>query len=229
MPKHISHFAKTMLVSLLLILPAGVHAQSSDCDANAMIWCGVSSTSDLQQKLQQGDGHHSAANLQKQFAATGASASTIKNAHFVNGTVTKTGKVIVNGKVVATGAVSYGRQFMPGSTKVGSLYRRPTSISFQSDSLPALVAMGQNGFRFAIIKSCGNVVRATPVAAVKTVTKTVIVSQPAVVATTVTAPAPLPQTGSMAIGGALGLTAIGMGLWYLRQSRRQLKISLLNS
>jgi uncharacterized repeat protein (TIGR01451 family) len=83
----------------------------------------------------------------------------------VDGTVGRNGNVTVNGQVVATNAVSTGRHFIPGSTHVKSInvYERPTSVSFRSSSLPAFVKMENGQFKHAIIKSCGNPVKAVPV------------------------------------------------------------------
>lgn len=81
--------------------------------------------------------------------------------------------------LVATNAMTAGRQFIPGSTKTSNgsttFYVRPPSVSFQSSSLPAFVVMNNGQFSYAIIASCGNPVKATPVT---TTTKKVRTSAP---------------------------------------------------
>lgn len=85
----------------------------------------------------------------------------------VAGTVTKSGKVYVKGKIVATHAISAGCGYIPGSTKVNdgymTFYTRPTSVSFAKSSLPAMVVMRNGQFSYAILNSCGNPIKATPV------------------------------------------------------------------
>jgi hypothetical protein len=99
--------------------------------------------------------------LQSFYAAHDVTAATLHDA--VKGTVESDGKVLVNGQVVATGAQSYGRTFLPGSTQDGPVYRRSVSVSFQSSSLAALVYESNGRFVYAILESCGNLVTATPV------------------------------------------------------------------
>lgn len=70
--------------------------------------------------------------------------------------------------MVATGALTGGRQDISGSTRedVGGtvFFVRPPSVSFASSPLSAFVVMVNGQFKFAIIASCGNAVKATPVA-----------------------------------------------------------------
>lgn len=137
----------------------------SDCDNNAIIKCGAHSTGALINAYQ-GDPY-----VQKSFAYFGISNADIANlpATNVSGRVTKDGKVFVDGQsqAVATNAVTGGRQNMPGSTQVNyqgiTLFKRPPSVSFQQQSLPAFVAMKNGQFQFAVIASCGNAVRAQAV------------------------------------------------------------------
>ncbi len=139
-------------------------ACNGDNDSNAVIRCGVSSAGDVQA---------AAANdptVQKIFSCMGISKSDVANlkAGTVEGVVTKGGDVLVNGKVVATGALTGGRQNMPGSTNKTSacgtsFYERNPSVSFQQNQLSAIVKLDGNGvFQFAIINSCGNPVIAAP-------------------------------------------------------------------
>jgi uncharacterized repeat protein (TIGR01451 family) len=82
----------------------------------------------------------------------------------VEGSVTTENKVLIGDKVVATNAVTAGRQNMPGSTPIlnGQFYERPPSVSFNSSPLRAFVKMDQDQFKYAVIMSCGNPVKATP-------------------------------------------------------------------
>jgi hypothetical protein len=137
----------------------------SDCDSNAIINCGAHSTSALMGAYQ------SSAYVQKVYAYFGISASDMANLPATNvaGRVTRDGKVFVDGQsqAVATNAVTGGRQNMPGSTQVNfqgvTFFKRPPSVSFQQQSLPAFVAMKNGQFQFAVIASCGNAVRAQAV------------------------------------------------------------------
>lgn len=153
------------LLSLALLLPPAALAQTNTraCDANAMIYCGAYSKDELIRKMTQGDGQNSTQNIRGLFNTYNILPRDVRSSNTVNGEVRKDGTVWVQGKKVATGAYSYGRENLAGSTKQGSLYKRPTSVSFNSNSLPAYVHMSGGKFKWAIIKSCGNLVTATPV------------------------------------------------------------------
>lgn len=142
--------------------------------------------------------------------------------------------------LVATNAMTAGRQNISGSTKMANggtvYYMRPPSVSFQKSSLPAFVVMDNDRFSFAIIASCGNPVKATPVTVVKpkvkaaattvrpTVTQppavtqsqtqsqsqTVNITQPPAVTQTTTAPAAAPANTlpNTGPGDILGLGGI---------------------
>ena len=135
----------------------------SDCDSNAIIRCGTHSTSNLMNTYQQ-DTY-----VRRVFHMfnIGSNDMAKVESNAVAGTVTRSGKVLVDGKTVATGAMTGGRQDMPGSTKDtwhgSTVFKRPPSVSFQSSSLPAFVVMDNGQFQFAVIASCGNPVTATPV------------------------------------------------------------------
>jgi hypothetical protein len=162
-------------------------ARAADCDANAVIRCGIASKAELQNGYSQ----TGTASIYSYF---GISASEVNSMYSqaVNGTVTKSGNVLVGSRVVARDAMTAGRQNITGSSAVTrggtTFYVRPPSVSLQSSSLAALVVMRDNRFAYAIIKSCGNPVTATPVAQspqvkktiTKPITKTVIVTPPAV-------------------------------------------------
>jgi outer membrane biosynthesis protein TonB len=154
-------------LGLILIPSAGAISIGgpSDCDDNAIIKCGAHSTSALMQA------YNSSAYVQKVYAYFGISAADMASLPSTNvaGRVMKDGRIFVDGQsqAVATGAVTGGRQNIAGSTQVNSqgviFFKRPPNVSFQQNSLPAFVSMKNGIFQFAIIASCGNAVRATPV------------------------------------------------------------------
>ncbi len=220
---------KKILLSLVIVVAAvafggQVRAAARDCDANAIMWCGAYGKTEWAYKVVGGDGHNPAANIQAIYKAYGVSVDEMKVA--VDGTVTKDGKVIVGGKTVATGAKSIGRQYMPGSTKENGVWIRPTSVSFKSD-LDAFVYMKNGKFEWAVVKSCGNAVTATPVITPKPVTP----AQPVPTPTPTPTPAPvLPETGmELPIAAALGTTSVGYGLRGYLRSKRQLANALRKS
>jgi len=146
--------------SLLVIVPSPRALAAQDCDANAVIYCGVTSLPDLTAKYNQNQG----GNLQAIFSHFGISGGAYFN-DMQNGRVTRSGEVYIGNQLVATGAVTAGRQNMPGSTKIPGIeaYKRPPSVSFRSSSLDAYVKMVNGSFASAVIKSCGNPVSANPV------------------------------------------------------------------
>lgn len=151
------------VVTVSLMIPAvPASAAARDNDANAIMWGGCYTKSECLSKINHGDGHHSSANLKQIYYGEGRGMTESNFNSTVDGEVTKDGRVIVNGQTVATGAMSIGRANMPGSQRIGSVYMRPTSVSFQSASIPAFIYMEGGVFRYAVIKSCGNYVYAKP-------------------------------------------------------------------
>jgi hypothetical protein len=137
--------------------------QPRDCDSNAVIRCGAYSISELKRKYKNQSG---AKDIFSDFGITKYDMNHMRG-HVRNGKVTKGGRVMVDGKVVARNAYTAGRQNMSGSTTYSNngttYYMRPTSASFASNSLSSYVVMKNGRFDYAIIKSCGNPVIATPV------------------------------------------------------------------
>jgi hypothetical protein len=133
-----------------------------DCDANAVIRCGAMTPAELAQKTHNND---SIADIYSYFGISSADVANMDQTA-VAGTVTNTGLVRVDGKTVATDAVTAGRQNISGSTQVTrggtTFFVRPTNVSFVSASLSAFVVMQDGKFSFAILASCGNPVKATP-------------------------------------------------------------------
>lgn len=146
--------------SLMVFAPVARVSAAQDCDANAVIYCGVTGLSDLITKYRQNQG----GNLHAIFAHFGIPNEAYFNEMMV-GRVTKNGEVYAGSELVATGAMTAGRQNMPGSTKIPGIeaYKRPPSVSFRSESLPALVKVVNGRFHSAVIMSCGNPVSANPV------------------------------------------------------------------
>lgn len=135
-------------------------ATASDCSDNAVVRCGVHSVSELQSSYK-GD-------VKAAFNHMGISDGMVSGtANIKNGVVTKSGDVIVGGKVIATDAISVGRTNKPGSTSFTAggttFYQRSTSATFTSSQLDAFVMVDNTGrFLGAVIKTCGNPVKATP-------------------------------------------------------------------
>jgi hypothetical protein len=213
-------FAATVSAVALLQASVVVAADGRNCDNNAIVYCGAQSTGELAQIMQSGDGRH--ADIVQIYAQYGISQDKVAQA--VNGQVTKDGRVLVDNKVVATGAMTVGRQDMPGSTKVGSIFSRPPSVSFRQNALDAFVYMPGGQFAWAIIKSCGNPVAATPVAAVQAAAVA-----PAPPAVTPPPAAPLPQTGSASLIGITGSILMGYTVRAYLKSRSRLKQAMIDA
>lgn len=131
-----------------------------DCDNVAVIRCGAFSVDAMRQKAAQGD-------VPKIFNALGISQQDLKG-QFVNGIVWRDGRVTVGDRVVATGAMTAGRNF--GGTPIAGTNAGvyPTS-KFVTEGQTAFVKLKADGtFDFAVIKACGNPVKATPKPPVET-------------------------------------------------------------
>lgn len=216
------------LLVLVVVTVSGLFAETAahatiarNCDNNAVVFCGGETQAEMIQKITGGDGHNSSQNISQILLANGIDINQISQT--VEGTVNKDGAVIVNGQTVATGAQSVGRQFIKGSTRQGSVWIRPTSVSFQEDSLPAFVNMKDGRFLWAIVKSCGNPVVAKPVV-VAQITPT---PTPAPTPT----PKPLPSTGPglTVLGASLGTFLIWSAMKLYYRSRRQLHQAMMQS
>ena len=139
----------------------------SDCDGNAVMYCGAHSTNDLISK------YNNSGSVRDIYEYFGIGPNEVRSmdsngVKVVAGKVTKSGDVLDNnGKVIATNALTAGRENISGSTHVTnrgtSFYTRPPSVSFLSNSLDAFVVLKDNGeFKYAILAACGNPVKATP-------------------------------------------------------------------
>lgn len=144
-------------------LNAQANSNPRDCDNNAIMYCGAYSASEFNKKLK-ADKHK---DLKAIFKHYGVSTSDITKGNYKNGVVKKNGDVYVGKERVAKNAVSVGRQVIGNSSKTVKIngkkyYERATSASFRSPSIPAFVVMKDGKFHSAVIKSCGNPIRATP-------------------------------------------------------------------
>ncbi|HET7630318.1 MAG TPA: PKD domain-containing protein [Candidatus Saccharimonadales bacterium] len=126
---------------------------SPDCDTVAIIKCGAFSKNAVLNKMH-GD-------VTETFAALGISKSDVKNAHFVSGIVWRDGRVTVNGKTVATNAMTASRNYKCAH-RITSGTCTMSPRHFVTAGQTALVAMKNGSFQFAVIKPCGNPVKATP-------------------------------------------------------------------
>lgn len=169
MGKKVSRLITTLSAGIVLAvsawaLPAGALGGPSDFDNNAIVGGGVHSLSAVRQACMDNFVQAVWANFGINCADINSMSTTL-----VHGRVTRNNEVFVDTQSapVATNAMTGGRQNMPGSTAVttsaGTFFKRPPSVSFQQDSLPAYVSMMNGRFQFAIIGSCGNAVSATPV------------------------------------------------------------------
>ncbi|MEO7364029.1 MAG: PKD domain-containing protein [Candidatus Saccharimonadales bacterium] len=139
-------------------------ASTADCDDNAVVRCGVTSTTGLKRS------YAADVSVRNIFAGFGVSAADISSIDLsvVAGYVTKTNEVYVSSgnTLVATNAVTAGRQNISPSTSVTTngttYYTRSPSVSFKSDTIPAFVVMKNGVFQYAVISSCANPVTATP-------------------------------------------------------------------
>lgn len=150
-----------------LALPQ-VRAQGVNCDDNAVVFCGASSTGSLISKYDNGDGHNTAASIQHIYSSFSISSSDIHAMGSTSemGSVTSSNQVFLDGKLVANNVLTAGRDCSIGGTPrdvQGTKFcARPPSVSFASSPLSAFVVMRGGVFQFAILTSCGNPVTGHP-------------------------------------------------------------------
>lgn len=150
------------LLAVSALMPM-VHAESArDCDDNAVLKCGAYTTEEVNQKY---DASPSAKTIYHHFDVSSIDVNNLGTTA-KNGYVTPGGRVMIGDETVATDAVTAGRQNIAGSKEVTAngvtFYTRSTDVSLNNGKLEAYVVMKDGVFDFAIIKSCGNPVRATP-------------------------------------------------------------------
>ena len=156
-----------LFVAGLMFIPQADAQVTRDCSPDAAITCGVTSISELRQKYNS----DTTKGTQTIYSYMGISSNTVNKATYKEGTVTKSGLIIVDGKTVATNAVQAGRHpawpGYPASTKhvVNGLtfYTRTTQNSHMPASQTAIVFFSSNGtFIGAVIHDCGNPVTGKP-------------------------------------------------------------------
>lgn len=145
-------------VSYSIASPAVASAASRDCDDNAVVHCGTLTLSELRDNYK-GD-------VKALYTYFGITSGMIRNSDNIKqGYVTKSGDVLVGDNVIASNALTAGRESLDGSVSVvaggTTFYERSPSVSFTSDRLEAFVFVDDSGkFLGAVIKSCGNPVKA---------------------------------------------------------------------
>ncbi len=178
--------SKTLLLSTITAAVLGIgafHLASAqaqnlniggarDCDSNAVMYCGASSVDQLINKYNHGDARNRSGSIKNIFNHFGIQQSEVQSmnkasTHVERGKVTKSGNVYDgSGKLVATNALTAGREYIPGSTKVNrngtTFYTRHPRVSFLSNSLEAYVVKVDGRFSYAILAACGNPVTGHP-------------------------------------------------------------------
>lgn len=155
----------TLVLLFTVMLAPHVYAAAVDtpldCDTNAVLYCGGTTTREIHSK------YNDSPDAQAIYDYFGISDWNVKNLtkNAVVGTVTQGGRVLVDGKEVATDVVTAGRINMAGSKTVThsgvTFYVRPPGVSLQQN-LPAFVVLNKDGtMKHAIIASCGNPVMTT--------------------------------------------------------------------
>lgn len=128
-----------------------------DCDTVAIVRCGTMTENELRSEYDKND----YGDLPKVYSAFGISRADLSGS-FVDGIVWRDGRVTVGGKVVATDAVTAGRNYggtpIPGTNGAAKF----STSKFVTEGQTAHVRMVNGKFSFAVIKSCGNPVTATP-------------------------------------------------------------------
>jgi uncharacterized repeat protein (TIGR01451 family)/LPXTG-motif cell wall-anchored protein len=137
------------------------NAESRECGDNSIIRCGAMSASELKSEYAKNErglkAIYSHYNIDASDIAASSSAKT--------GYVLPNGDVTVGGKVVATNAYTVGRSASLGGSKVTinsslSVYEGANRLK---SKLSAYVFFNKDGtFKSAVLKVCGNPVRATP-------------------------------------------------------------------
>lgn len=215
-PRPVSLVKRTVLVgiatSLLAIsaLMPMVHAESArDCDDNAVLRCGAYTTEEVNQKY---NASPSAKTIYHHFDVSSIDVNNLGTTA-KNGYVTPGGRVMIGDETVATDAVTAGRQNIAGSKEVTAngvtFYTRSTDVSLNNGKLEAYVVMKDGVFDFAIIKSCGNPVRATPKAPETPSTPAPTPAPTPPAPTPTPAPTPVPVAPAPAVCSNVGDNSVG--------------------
>lgn len=142
-----------------------------DCDETAIIHCGVMTLSELKTKYAANEAGDLPA-IYKYFGVTNFDG-------FVDGVVWRDGRVTVGDKTVATGAMTAARN-MPGGDIPGSTANVINPNVWPAEYIsakPAFVKMVNGQFAYAVLKTCGNPVKANPTPKPAAACKAVTVAQ----------------------------------------------------
>lgn len=138
-----------------------VKAESRECGDNAIVRCGAMTASELKSKYAANERGLKSIYSHYNISASDIAASSSAKTGYVN----TNGDVTVDGKVVATNAYTVGRSASLGGKKVKindslSVYEGADRLK---SKLSAFVFFNADGtFKSAVLKVCGNPVRATP-------------------------------------------------------------------
>ncbi len=152
--KNLKFLVPAVMITAFVLFPVlKSSAEKRDCDANAIIYCGSYSISELKKNV---DSNYQIKSYYNTIGIYSNQFNSLKN-----GYVYKDGRVVVGGRVVARNVYSSGRHYIPGSVRDKRfsypIYWRHPSVSFKSSPLSAFVYLNKDGsFAYAIIKSCGN-------------------------------------------------------------------------
>lgn len=130
--------------------------QTRDCDNTAIIHCGVMTVGELKTKFAANEAGDLPA-IYKAFGVTNFDG-------MVDGVVWRDGRVTVGNETVATGAMTAARN-MSGGAIAGSNAKVISPSVWPAEFIsakPAHVKMVNGQFAFAVLKTCGNPVKATP-------------------------------------------------------------------
>lgn len=135
---------------------------SPDCDTVAIMYCGAFSESQFHSKWNNDSKYRDHAAV---FAAFGINKAEVTG--MTDGVVWKDGRVtLADGTLVATNATTAGRWNNPTSdmSKIAGTSRayKMSTRHFVTEGQTAMIKMVDGQFKFAVIKSCGNPVVATP-------------------------------------------------------------------
>ncbi len=183
LPKSLKAIFGILFISAAIFVPITLaHASTNapaDCEANSMMWGGATqydypttscdngtySKAHFDDKFDNGDGLHPSSILKADYSLTGIDESILMSSKVVDGYVYDDNTVkLADGQLVGTNAWSYGRfKICDNDIKVGDLWKRHPECSFASSKLAAWIYMKDGVFQWAVLKSCGNSVVATPV------------------------------------------------------------------
>ena len=146
---------------------------AADCDNNAIMWCGFSSSSDFITKVRANDdgkGHHDLQSVYAHYSLSSGDYGRFQSSA-ADGTMYRDGHVTVGSQTVMNSGKTLGRENFPGSTPVSiggkTYYSGVPDVRWApgTNSIPVKVLFDANGTaEFVVLTSCGNPVGGNPVA-----------------------------------------------------------------